>query len=430
MGRSVDVITMGCSKNLVDSEKLLYQLQQNGLRIYHNPRRIHHDIVIVNTCGFISDAQEESINMILSMVEQKNKGRLRKLYVMGCLSERFLADLNREIPEVDGFYGKFDWMRIVKELEKDVFIHGINERVLTTPSHYAYLKISEGCNRSCAYCAIPIITGKHRSRPIEDILSEVNLLTQQGVKEIQIVAQELTYYGIDIYGQRKLPELIARISDIPEVEWIRLHYAYPDSFPYDLLPLMRERDNICRYLDIALQHSSNKVLNLMHRHTSREYQLDMIRRIREEVPGICLRTTFMVGYPGEDDADFNDLLAFTKEVRFDRMGAFTYSAEKGTYAEKYLKDDVPEEIKQSRLSELMDLQQSISEELCSKKIGQTYKTIIDRREGEYYIGRTEFDSPEVDGEVLIPANGRRLRRGQFYQVKIVDADEFDLRGVI
>ena len=364
------------------------------------------------------------------MVEQKNKGRLRKLYVMGCLSERFLADLNREIPEVDGFYGKFDWMRIVKELEKDVFIHDINERVLTTPSHYAYLKISEGCNRSCAYCAIPIITGKHRSRPIEDILSEVNLLTQQGVKEIQIVAQELTYYGIDIYGQRKLPELIARISDIPEVEWIRLHYAYPDSFPYDLLPLMRERDNICRYLDIALQHSSNKVLNLMHRHTSREYQLDMIRRIREEVPGICLRTTFMVGYPGEDDADFNDLLAFTKEVRFDRMGAFTYSAEKGTYAEKYLKDDVPEEIKQSRLSELMDLQQSISEELCSKKIGQTYKTIIDRREGEYYIGRTEFDSPEVDGEVLIPANGRRLRRGQFYQVKIVDADEFDLRGVI
>ena len=431
MGRCVDIFTMGCSKNLVDSEKLMYQLQQNGFRVFHDPRRIHHDVAVVNTCGFISDAQEESIEMILSLANLKSKGKLKKLFVMGCLSERFMADLNKEIPEVDRYYGKFNWMGIINDLGKEAFADNLaNNRILTTPSHYAYLKISEGCNRSCAYCAIPLITGKHKSRPIEEILQEVRLLVSGGVKEFHIVAQELTYYGMDLYGQRKLPELVARISDIPGVEWIRLHYGYPNSFPYDLLPLMRERDNVCKYLDIALQHSSNKMLELMRRNTTREYQKEMIERIRQEVPGVCLRTTFMVGYPGEEEADFSDLMQFTQEMRFDRMGAFAYSEEKGTYAGKHFQDNIPAQVKQSRLSELMALQQTISEELCREKIGHTYKTIIDRREGDYYIGRTQYDSPEVDGEVLIPVDDRRLMKGRFYQVRIVDADEFDLRGTL
>ena len=398
MKRCVDIITMGCSKNLVDSEKILYQLQRNGYLIYHNPKRIHHDIVVVNTCGFISDAQEESINMILFMADMKSKGKIRKLFVMGCLSERFLSVLCKEIPEVDHYYGKFNWTALVKDLDKKYFLKESNCRILTTPSHYAYLKISEGCNRGCAYCAIPIITGKHKSREIEDILQEVRLLVSNGVKEIQLIAQELTYYGMDIYGKRKLAELVARISDIPGVDWLRLHYGYPNNFPFDLLPVMRERDNVCKYLDIALQHSSNKVLDLMHRNTTCEYQADLIHRLRDEVPGICLRTTFMVGFPGEEEHDFEHLMEFTRAMRFDRMGAFAYSEEKGTYAEINYKDSIPEDVKQSRLSDLMTLQQTISEDLCRQKIGKIFKTIIDRREGEYYIGRTEYDSPEVDGE--------------------------------
>ena len=430
MKRCVDIITMGCSKNLVDSEKILYQLQRNGYLIYHNPKRIHHDIVVVNTCGFISDAQEESINMILFMADMKSKGKIRKLFVMGCLSERFLSVLCKEIPEVDHYYGKFNWTALVKDLDKKYFLKESNRRILTRPSHYAYLKISEGCNRGCAYCAIPIITGKHKSREIEDILQEVRLLVSNGVKEIQLIAQELTYYGMDIYGKRKLAELVARISDIPGVDWLRLHYGYPNNFPFDLLPVMRERDNVCKYLDIALQHSSNKVLDLMHRNTTCEYQADLIHRLRDEVPGICLRTTFMVGFPGEEEHDFEHLMEFTRAMRFDRMGAFAYSEEKGTYAEINYKDSIPEDVKQSRLSDLMTLQQTISEDLCRQKIGKIFKTIIDRREGEYYIGRTEYDSPEVDGEVLIPVSQGRLLKGHFYNVKVVDADEFDLRGTV
>lgn len=429
MERYVDIITMGCSKNLVDSEKLLYQLQCNGFSVYHNPKRIHHDIVVVNTCGFIGDAQEESVNMILSLGEEKKKGKLNKLYVMGCLSERFMKDLKHEIPEVDHYYGKFNWTALVKDLHQTYYTDKSFHRTITTPSHYAYLKISEGCNRHCAYCAIPIITGKHQSRPMEEILDEVKFLTAQGVKEFQIIAQELTYYGVDLNGTRQLAELVQRISDIPGVEWIRLHYGYPNNFPYELLPVMRERENVCKYMDIALQHSSNKVLQLMHRNTTREYQMDMVQRMREEVPGICLRTTFMVGFPGEEDEDFADLLDFTKQARFDRMGAFAYSEELGTFAEKNYTDSIPDDVKQERLSELMAVQQQISEEVCAQKIGKTLKTIIDRREGQYYIGRTEYDSPEVDGEVLIPAE-KRLLRGHFYDVLITDADEFDLKGLV
>lgn len=428
--RFVDIITMGCSKNLVDSEKLLYQLQRNGFHVFHNPKRIHHDVVVVNTCGFINDAKEESINMILGLSDMRRKGLVTKLYVMGCLSERFYKELNVEIPEVDRYFGKFNWEALLDDVGKTYIDAESANRVLTTPPHYAYLKIAEGCDRRCAYCAIPIITGRHKSRSVEDIVREVEGLVRQGVKEFQIVAQELTYYGLDLYGERRLPELVRRISDVPGVEWIRLHYGYPNSFPYELLPVMRERENVCKYLDIALQHSSNKILELMHRNTTREYQLEMIHRLREEVPEICLRTTFMVGFPGETDEDFQDLLDFTEKVRFDRMGAFAYSEEEGTYAAKHYEDNVPDSVKQERLSALMSLQQSISEDLCQKKVGKVFKTIIDRREGDYYIGRTQFDSPEVDGEVLIPVSEGRLYKGHFYHVLVKKADEFDLRGSI
>ena len=426
--RYVDIITMGCSKNLVDSEKLLYHLHKKGFHVYHNARRIHHDIAIVNTCGFINDAKEESVNLILELSRMRQSGRLKRLYVMGCLSERFFNELNKEIPEVDRYFGKFNWVSLLNELgceaEKE------EGRVITTPSHYAYLKIAEGCNRRCAYCAIPLITGAHKSRPMEEILSEVQSLVQLGVKEFQVVSQELTYYGLDIYGHRKLAELVSRMSDITGVEWIRLHYGYPNNFPYDLSPVIRERENVCKYLDIALQHSSNKVLELMHRNTTREYQEEMIHRTREEVPGICLRTTFMVGFPGEEEEDFDDLMDFTAKMRFERMGAFAYSEEEGTFAACHYKDEVAEDVKGQRLSRLMALQQSISEDVCRSRVGSVMRTIIDRREGDYYIGRTQYDSPEADGEVLIPVEGRRLLKGHFYDVFITDADEFDLKGVL
>lgn len=426
----VDIITMGCSKNLVDSEHLLRQFQEKGFEIYHNPDETHADIVIVNTCGFIGDAKEESINMILSLCELKEMGELNRLYVMGCLSERYLKELMQEIPQVDKFYGKFNWGDVLSDLNENYNKELDNERVLTTPSHYAYIKISEGCNRHCAYCAIPIITGEHVSRPMEEILDEIKHLVSEGVKEFQIIAQELTYYGLDLYKKQMIAELISEIAKIPGVEWIRLHYAYPTHFPMELLKVIRENDNVCKYLDIALQHISDNMLSRMKRHTTKKETIELLAAMRKEVPGITIRTTLMVGFPGETEEDFNELLEFVKETRFDRMGAFAYSEEESTYAAEHYTDDVPEEVKQERLDRLMSLQEGISAELCAEKVGKTYKTIIDRIEGEYYIGRTEHDSPEVDCEVLIPIQDNNLEIGNFYNVKITNADEYDLYGVL
>lgn len=433
MSHIIDVITMGCSKNLVDSEHLLYLFKQCGCQFYHNPDEIHGDIAVVNTCGFIGDAKEESIQMILDLCALKDEGKLHQVYVMGCLSERYLEELCKEIPQVDGYYGKFDWPRLLADVRltgNPAMDMTLQDRVLTTPSHYAYVKISEGCNRHCAYCAIPIITGRHTSRPMEEILDEVKLLVGKGVKEIQVIAQELTYYGIDIYGRQCIAELIEKMAQVPGVEWIRLHYAYPTGFPMDLLRVMREQPKVCKYLDIALQHACDGVLARMHRHITRDETVRLIEKMRQEVPGICLRTTMMVGFPGETDEEFDELLKFVQDIRFDRLGAFAYSEEEDTYAAKHYRDDVPEEVKQERLSRLMALQQNISAELLSTMVGQTYRTIIDRREGEYYIGRTEYDSPEVDCEVIIPAGGQEIEIGSFVQVLITSTEEFDLYGTI
>ncbi|MCE2615407.1 30S ribosomal protein S12 methylthiotransferase RimO [Phocaeicola oris] len=425
---TIDIITLGCSKNLVDSEHLMRQLEQNGYKVEHDSEFPHGEMAVINTCGFIGDAKEESVNTILEFCKAKEEGKLKKLYVMGCLSERYLKDLEAEIPLVDKFYGKFNWKELLNDLGKAYNADLPLNRVITTPHHYAYLKIAEGCNRRCAYCAIPLITGAHQSRPMEDILKEVKELVAQGVKEFQVIEQELTYYGMDLYGTQKIADLIEMMSEIPGVEWIRLHYAYPAHFPIDLLRVMREHDNVCKYLDIALQHVSNHILDRMHRHVSKQETLDLIKRIREEVPGICIRTTLMVGFPGETDQDFEELKEFARLERFDRMGAFAYSEEEGTYAAIHYKDDVPFEVKQKRLDEIMRIQEGISAELNEAKIGRIFKTIIDRREGEYYVGRTQFDSPEVDQEVLIKANGRQLRKGHFYNVKITDSEDYDLFG--
>ena len=427
---TIDIITLGCSKNLVDSEKLMRQLEANGYKVTHDSPNPQGEIAVINTCGFIGDAKEESINMILEFCEAKEEGRLNKLYVMGCLSERYLKELEVEIPQVDKFYGKFNWNELLADLGKAYHDEMAIERTLTTPKHYAYLKISEGCDRSCAYCAIPIITGKHTSRPMEEIIKEVELLVSQGVKEFQIIAQELTYYGVDIYKSQKLPELIEKIAQVPGVEWIRLHYAYPTHFPEDLFRVMRENDNVCKYMDIALQHISDNMLTRMRRNVSKLETYDLIEKFRREVPGIHLRTTLMVGFPGETEEDFEELKEFVQKARFDRMGAFAYSEEEGTYAAEKYEDSIPQEVKQARLDELMALQQEISADLSQAKIGQTFKVIIDRKEGEYYIGRTQFDSPEVDPEVLIKADGKRLFSGRFYQVRITNADDFDLFGEI
>lgn len=423
----VDIITLGCSKNLVDSEKLMHQLQEKGYSVTHDAAHPRGEIAVINTCGFIGDAKEESVNTILEFCQAKAEGKLSRLYVMGCLSERFLTELETEIPEVDKFYGKFNWKELLNDLGQAPTDDNIH-RVQTTPKHYAYLKISEGCDRNCAYCAIPISTGKHKSRPMEEILDEVRLLVSQGVKEFQVIAQELTYYGLDLYGQQKIAELVEQIADIPGVEWIRLHYAYPLHFPMELLKVMREKDNVCKYLDIALQHVSDNMLSRMHRHVTKQDTMELIEAMRREVPGIHLRTTLMVGFPGETEQDFEELKEFTRWARFDRMGAFAYSEEEGTYSADHYENDVPDKVKQKRLGELMAIQQQVSAELQDKKVGQKLKVIIDRREGDYYIGRTEFDSPEVDPEVLIPVADGRLYTGRFYQVEIVSADDFDLYG--
>ena len=420
---TIDIITLGCSKNLVDSESLMGLFEANGYHVTHDAENPQGDIAVVNTCGFIEDAKQESIDTILELAQSKEEGRLQKLFVMGCLSERYLADLEREIPEVDGWYGKFNYKQLLKDLSSEAICSGF--RHITTPRHYAYLKISEGCDRHCAYCAIPLITGRYQSRPMEDILEEVRYLVSQGTKEFQVIAQELTYYGVDFDGKQHIAELIEKMADIEGVEWIRLHYAYPAHFPWDLLRVMREKKNVCNYLDIALQHISDHMLSRMQRHVTKEDTYELIRSMREEVPGIHLRTTLMVGFPGETDEDFRELLEFTKWARFERLGAFAYSEEDGTYSALHYEDDVPAEVKQQRLDKLMRVQQNISAEIEASKIGQALRVVIDRQEGDWYVGRSEFCSPEVDPEVLIPVD-EGLTIGEFYQVRVTDAEEFDL----
>lgn len=425
----VDIITLGCSKNLVDSEQLMRQFVANGYTVEHDPHKINGEIVVVNTCGFIGDAQEESINMILELGEQKQKGRIGKLFVMGCLSERFLKDLEKELPEVDRFYGKFNWKELISDLGKSYHQELATDRVLTTPRHYAYVKIGEGCNRTCSYCSIPIITGAYQSRPMDEIVDEVRGLVAQGVKEFQMIAQDLTFYGLDRYKQMALPELVERVSDIPGVEWIRLHYGYPSHFPYDLLPVMRERDNVCKYMDIALQHISDPMLRMMRRNITKAETYELLERMRREVPGIHLRTTLMVGHPGETEHDFEELIRFVKDIRFERMGAFAYSHEEGTYAYQHYKDEIPQEVKQDRLDYLMRVQEGISADVNASKVGQTFRVIVDREEEDFYVGRTQYDSPEVDPEILI-SKDTPLSPGSFYQVKVIDAQAFDLYGKV
>ena len=430
MKKTIDFISLGCSKNLVDSEILMGLFEANGYHVTHDSDDPQGEIVVVNTCGFIADAKEESINTILEFAQAKTEGRIEKLFVMGCLSERYLADLEKEIPEVDGWYGKFNYKSLLKDLEESGKRKEKREyhRHITTPPHYTYIKISEGCDRHCAYCAIPLITGRHQSRPMEDILDEVRYLVEKGTKEFNVIAQELTYYGVDIDGKQHIAELVERMADIPGVEWIRLHYAYPAHFPWDLLRVMREKQNVCNYLDIALQHISDNMLTRMCRHVTKAETYELVERLRKEVPGIHIRTTLMVGFPGETEEDFEELKAFVRWARFERMGAFAYSEEEGTYSEQHYEDDIPEEVKQRRLDQLMRIQQHISAELEAEKVGKTFRVIIDRQEGDYYIGRTEFCSPEVDPEVLIPVSERPLTIGAFYDVYMNDSEEFDLYG--
>ena len=430
----IDVITLGCSKNLVDSEKLMKLLEESGYTLSHNPSKVNGEIVVINTCGFIGDAKEESINMILEVCELKAKRRVRKVFVMGCLSERYMAELGDEIPQVDKYYGKFDWVNLISDLKgEDCQLPIANcqlDRVQTTPKHYAYVKISEGCDRTCAYCAIPIITGRHVSRPMEEIVEEVRLLVSKGVTEIQLIAQDLTYYGVDLYKKQSIAELVERISDVEGLKWVRLHYGYPTHFPMDLLRVMRERDNVCKYLDIALQHVNTNVLKRMRRNISKEETIELLQAIRREVPGIYLRTTLMVGFPGETDEEFEELVQFVKDMRFERMGAFAYSEEEGTYAAEKYEDDVEDDVKQTRLDRLMRIQQRIAEEVSAASIGKTIQVVIDREEGNYYIGRTQYDSPEVDPEVLLLKDENEVEMGRYYMVEITGADEFDSYGKV
>lgn len=423
--KRIDVISLGCSKNLVDSERLLKQLELSGFQAFHNSDNVDGDIVIINTCGFIGDAKEESINTILTYAEAKNEGRIKELYVMGCLSERYRDDLLAEIPEIDRVYGKFDWVNIVSDIIKRNPATMPYDRVITTPSHYTYLKIAEGCNRFCAFCAIPLITGRYKSRPIEEILEEVRMLVEKGVKEFNVIAQDLSSYGLDIYKRLALPELIDRMAEIDGVKWIRLHYAYPSEFPYEILDVMARHSNVCNYLDIALQHINNDVLKNMRRHITKEETLALIRTIREKVPGIHIRTTLMVGFPGETEEAFNELKEFVREAKFERMGAFAYCEEDDTYAAKNFSDSIPQEVKESRLEEIMAIQEDVALESNQSKIGKTMTVVIDREEPDYFVGRTEFDSPEVDPEVLIDKDDR-LTVGNFYDVEITDALPFEL----
>ena len=430
MFKEIDIISLGCSKNLVDTERLMGKMQALGFVCHFDPEEPTSPVMVINTCGFIGDAKEESINTILanSLRKKAKKNRLEKLYVMGCLSERYMKELTDEIPEVDGWFGKFNYEGILDCLgeTRDSMCSSI-ERTLTTPSHYAYLKISEGCNRMCSYCTIPLITGRHVSRPMEELIREAEWLRDQGVKELNVIAQDLSSYGLDLYNEHKLPELVEQLAAIDGIHWIRLHYAYPTDFPEALLDVMAKHDNVCKYLDIALQHCTTHMLQKMRRHITREEQDALIRRIRERVPGICLRTTLMVGHPGETEEEFEALKAWVREMRFDRLGAFAYSEEEGTYASRHYADDIPEDVKQRRLSELMAIQQDISAELMAQKVGQKIQVVIDRKEDGIWIGRTEFDSPEVDCEVLIEEE-KELQIGTFYTVIITKAEEFDLHG--
>ena len=423
----IDIITLGCSKNLVDAERLMRQLELVGYRCVHDSAMPKGEIAIINTCGFIGDAKEESIEMILQFAERKNKGKLRKLYVMGCLSQRYREELPTEIPEVDKWFGKFDYLGIVEELKggRSKVKGEEYERTLTTPKHYAYLKIAEGCNRYCSYCAIPLITGRFTSRTKEDILNEVRWLVSEGVREFNVIAQDLSSYGLDLYGEHRLAQLVDEMAKIEGVEWIRLHYAYPTDFPYDILPVMAKHPNVCKYMDIALQHCSSNVLDKMRRHITYEEQNALIERIRKEVPGICIRTTLLVGHPGETEEDFNELCDWVKKMRFDRMGAFAYSEEEGTFAARHYSDDIPQEEKERRVDTLMALQQSISSEILSQMVGTKQRIVIDREEQEYYVGRTQYDSPEVDCEVLID-KAEKLQIGEFYIVNIIKSEDFDL----
>ena len=426
----IDLITLGCSKNLVDSERLMGQLAACGYKMHHDAEDVKGEIVIVNTCGFIGDAKEESINMILELCEAKKRRKIGKIFVMGCLSERYRKELLEEIPEIDRLYGKFDWKQILTDLGHRWDDSLKAKRFRTTPSHYEYVKIGEGCNRMCAYCAIPLITGTYKSRPMEEIVEEIETFVANGVHEFQLIAQDLTGYGKDLYGRFNIAELVEKIALIPGVEWIRLHYAYPNDFPLDLLPVMAKYPNVCKYLDIALQHASDHVLDRMLRHITCRETEELLARIREEVPGIHIRTTFMVGFPGETEEDFQNLMDFTKRIRFERMGAFSYSEEEGTYSARHYEDDIPAEVKQQRLDALMAAQEEISAEIQEQKVGKTFKVIIDREEGDYWVGRTEFDSPEVDPEVLIPIDSAELEIGKFYQVKITSATAYELVGEI
>ena len=427
--QKINVVTLGCSKNLMDSEVLLKQLEMDGFEVVHDSNDTDSDIVVINTCGFIADAKEESVNTIMQFVGAKGRGEIEKLYVMGCLSERYKTDLEVEVPEVDKFFGKFDLRALVTELKATYRPEYIYERKITTPSHFAYLKISEGCNRVCAFCAIPNMTGKHQSKSMDDLMKEAKYLAKNGVREILLIAQDLSYYGIDLYGKGMLAELIKKIAQIDGIEWIRLHYLYPTKFPMDILPLFKTVDKLCHYIDIPLQHSSNNVLKQMLRHVTTEETEALLKKIKEEVPGITIRTTMLVGHPGETAEDFEQLKSFISKHRFDRLGAFTYSHEEGTYGYKQYEDDIPEELKQARADEIMGIQQGISAQLNAEKVGRTLKVIIDREDDEFFVGRTEFDSPEVDGEVLI-SKETLLKKGQFYQVEITGSEEFDLYGTV
>jgi len=425
--KRVNVVTMGCSKNLVDSEVLLNQLQKGKFEVLHDSNETNFDAVFVNTCGFIHDAKQESIDMILDYAEAKKRGEIDKLYVMGCLSERYHSELEDELPEVDKYFGKFDMKAMVEELKVTYAPEYIYERKITTPSHFAYLKVSEGCNRSCSFCAIPKMTGRHKSRTIESLVMETRYLAKKGVKELLLIAQDLSYYGIDLYGKNQLAELINEVSKVEGIEWIRLHYLYPTKFPMEILPVMRENPKVCKYLDMPLQHISNRVLKNMLRHVTREETEALIAKIKEEVPEVVIRTTMLVGFPGETEEDFEELKEFVQEQKFGRLGVFPYSNEDGTYAANKFEDNLADEVKQARADEIMEVQQYISAELNQQKIGKEFYVIIDREESDYYVGRTEFDSPEVDGEVYITTDSE-IKNGTIVKVKITGAEDYDLYG--